>query len=581
MGEVGGVTLVDDYGHHPAEVEATLSAAQSGYGRRVVVAFQPHRYTRTRDLFDDFTRAFNKADVLVVTDVYAAGEAPIAGATSEALAQAVREHGHHSVTYVPDKRKVPDVLEQIAEPHRDALVALTKRDLDPEPLAELDEDVRDDVLEQLDSKEIAAAARELETDDAASLLEDLPEQERQEVLAELPAQDRADIETALAFEEDTAGRLMQRSLVKVPDYWTVGQVIDYCREASDLPDDVYDLFVVDRMGRLRGSVKLGRMLRTKRPVPIVDLVDPEIPAVPADTPQEEVAHLFRDQDLVSCPVIDADRRLLGVIMVDDVVDVIDEEAEEDILKMGGVGVDDVHANTLETTQRRAWWLGLNLLTAIVASLVIGQFEGAIEKIVVLAVLMPIVASMGGNAGTQTVTVAVRALAMGELTAANALRFIGKEFAVGGLNGLIFAALMGAGVCAADKKAPPAVADATPLAEERGDPELLQLAESLHDAVKVAPLEPVSGRRRIPRLERARLPDPRRTRETIGEDLVEDGVAHPRRCHWPRGPLRAHPLTEPTASPPVMNRWLSRYTIAGGSVSMIENAETSGQGIADA
>ena len=264
------------------------------------------------------------------------------------------------------------------------------------------------------------------------------------MLAELPAQDRADIETALAFEEDTAGRLMQRALVKVPDYWTVGQVIDYCREASDLPDDVYDLFVVDRMGRLRGSVKLGRMLRTKRPVPIVDLVDPEIPAVPADTPQEEVAHLFRDQDLVSCPVIDAERRLLGVIMVDDVVDVIDEEAEEDILKMGGVGVDDVHANTLETTQRRAWWLGLNLLTAIVASLVIGQFEGAIEKIVVLAVLMPIVASMGGNAGTQTVTVAVRALAMGELTAANALRFIGKEFAVGGLNGLIFAALMGAG-----------------------------------------------------------------------------------------------------------------------------------------
>ena len=262
-----------------------------------------------------------------------------------------------------------------------------------------------------------------------------------------PEQDRADIETALAFEEDTAGRLMQRALVKVPDYWTVGQVIDYCREASDLPDDVYDLFVVDRMGRLRGSVKLGRMLRTKRPVPIVDLVDPEIPAVPADTPQEEVAHLFRDQDLVSCPVIDAERRLLGVIMVDDVVDVIDEEAEEDILKMGGVGVDDVHANTLETTQRRAWWLGLNLLTAIVASLVIGQFEDAIEKIVALAVLMPIVASMGGNAGTQTVTVAVRALAMGELTAANAFRFVAKEFAVGGLNGIIFAVLMGGAVVA--------------------------------------------------------------------------------------------------------------------------------------
>lgn len=339
------------------------------------------------------------------------------------------------------------VLEQVGEPHRDALIALTKRDLDPEVLAELDENVRDDVLDQLEPREIAAAARGLETDDAATLLEDLPEQERREVLAEIPALERADIEKALAYPEDTAGRLMQRALVKVPDHFTVGEVIDYCREASDLPEDVYDLFVVDRVGRLRGSVRLGRMLRTKRPVPIMELADPEITAVPADMPQEEVAHIFRNQDLVSCPVVDADRKLLGVIMVDDIVDVIDEEAEEDILKMGGVGVDDMHANTLRTTRRRAWWLAVNLITAIVASLVIGQFEGAIEKIVVLAVLMPIVASMGGNAGTQTVTVAVRALAMGELTAANALRFVAKEVAVGSLNGMIFALLMGAGVVA--------------------------------------------------------------------------------------------------------------------------------------
>jgi len=163
--------------------------------------------------------------------------------------------------------------------------------------------------------------------------------------------------------------------------------------------------------------------------------------------QEEVAHLFRDKDLVSCPVVDRDRKLLGVIMVDDIVDVIDDEASEDLLKMGGVGMDDIHANTIRTTQRRAWWLAVNLVTAIIASLVIGQFENAIEKIVALAVLMPIVASMGGNAGTQTVTVAVRALAMGELTAANALRFIAKEFFVGGLNGIIFAIVMGAAVIA--------------------------------------------------------------------------------------------------------------------------------------
>ena len=340
-----------------------------------------------------------------------------------------------------------EVLEQLAEPQRDQIVALLKRDLDPEMLAELDEDVREDVLDQLDSKEIAAAVRELEADDAAILLEDLSEEERREVLAAIPAAERADIESALAYPQNTAGRMMQRSLVKVADDWSVGQVIDHCREASDLPDDVYDIFVVDPRGRLLGSVPLGRMLRTKRPVPIVDLVNPEILALPATVPQEEVAHFFRDHNLTSCPVVDSDRRLLGVIMVDDVVDVIDEEASEDLLRMGGVGVDDMHAGAVRTAQQRAWWLGLNLLTAVIASAVIGQFEDSIEKIVVLAVLMPIVASMGGNAGTQTVTVAVRALAMGELTAANAVRFIAKEAAVGGLNGMIFAILMGAGVIA--------------------------------------------------------------------------------------------------------------------------------------
>ena len=339
------------------------------------------------------------------------------------------------------------VFEQISEQQRDELVALLDRDLDPEMLSELDEDVRDDVLDQLDSKDIAAVAREMEADDAANLIEDLPEDEQAEVLAELPAEDRADIESALAYPEDSAGRMMQRSLVKVSDSWTVGEVIDYCREATDLPDDVYDLFVVDRLGRLRGSVPLGRILRTKRPVPIIDLADPDIPSVPATADQAEVAHLFRDKDLVSCPVVDEERRLLGVIMVDDVVDVIDEEAEEDLMKMGGVGADDMHVDTLETTQRRAWWLAVNLVTAVIASLVIGQFENAIEKIVALAVLMPIVASMGGNAGTQTVTVAVRALAMGELTATNMFRFIAKEVAVGGLNGMLFAVLMGGAVFA--------------------------------------------------------------------------------------------------------------------------------------
>ncbi|SJZ35178.1 magnesium transporter [Enhydrobacter aerosaccus] len=337
------------------------------------------------------------------------------------------------------------VLEQLPDSQREVLVGLLKRELDPEVLTELDAEVRDEVLEQFDSKDIAAAARELETDDAANLLEDLPEEERREVLSELSPADRIEIESTLAYPDESAGRLMQRSLVKVPDNWTIGQVIDHCREADDLPDDVYDLFVVDAAGRLRGSVPLGRMLRTKRPVPILDLVDPDIPSVPVTADQTEVAHLFRDQNLVSCPVVDAEGRLLGVIMVDDVVDVIDEEAEAELLNMGGVGVADMHAGTIRTVRLRGLWLAVNLLTAVIASVVIGQFENAIEKIVALAVLMPIVASMGGNAGTQTVTVAVRALAMGELTAANALRFIAKEVAVGGLNGIIFAALMGTAV----------------------------------------------------------------------------------------------------------------------------------------
>ncbi|WP_421997630.1 magnesium transporter [Reyranella sp.] len=339
------------------------------------------------------------------------------------------------------------ILEQLSEPERDQLVTITKGELDPETLIELDEEVLESVLDQLDSKDIAAAARELETDDAASILEELRDEERQEVLAELPAAERAEIESALAYPEGTAGRLMQRSLVKVPDSWAVGEVIDHCREATDLPDDVYDIFVVDAGGRLRGSVPLGRMLRTKRPVPIVNIVDPDIRSVPATADQAEVAHLFRDHNLVSCPVVDSRGRLEGVIMVDDVVDVIDEEAEEDLLKMGGVGHDDMYASPVRTARLRMVWLTVNLATAVLASLVIGQFEHSIEKLVALAVLMPIVASMGGNAGTQTVTVAVRALATGQLTAANALRFVAKEAAVGGLNGFLFAFVMGAAVVA--------------------------------------------------------------------------------------------------------------------------------------
>ncbi|QQS11798.1 MAG: magnesium transporter [Rhodospirillales bacterium] len=335
------------------------------------------------------------------------------------------------------------VLEQVAPDERSQLVGILKDSFDPETLVELDDEVRDDVLDSLDAKDIAAAAQELDADDAAEIIEDLTEQERREVLAEMPAAERAVIEETLAYPEDSAGRLMQRTLVAVPDTWTVGQVIDHCREATDLPDDVYDLFVTDSERRLRGSVALGRMLRAKRPVPIVEIMDPDIPSIPVTADQEAVAHVFRDQNLVSCPVVDDERRLLGVIMVDDVVDVIDEEAEADIAAMGGVATIDIHEPVARTTRSRFWWLFINLGTAFLASAVIGQFEVELQKIVALAVLMPIVASMGGNAGTQTVTVAVRALATGELTATNALRFVVKEIFVGGANGIMFAVLVGA------------------------------------------------------------------------------------------------------------------------------------------
>ncbi len=351
----------------------------------------------------------------------------------EAIRAAVSDMSPAGVAYL---------LEQVPREERTQLFGILKRDLDPETLVELDDAIRDTVFEELDPSEIVEAARELDTDDAADIIEDLSAAEREEVLAGLPAADRAAIEETLAYPEGTAGRLMQRALVAVPDTWTVGEVIDHCREARDLPDDVYDLFVVDDQRRLVGAISLGRMLRTKRPVPVRDILDPEIPSIPVSAGQAEVAHVFRDQNLVSCPIVDEENRLLGVIMVDDVLDVIDEEAEDDLLRLGGVAQGDVHAPVIRTTRQRFWWLLVNLGTALLASAVIGQFEAELQKIVALAVLMPIVASMGGNAGTQTVTVAVRALAMGELTVANAARFVAKEVAVGGANGLMFAVLVG-------------------------------------------------------------------------------------------------------------------------------------------
>ncbi len=331
----------------------------------------------------------------------------------------------------------------ITPEERKLLVQITRAQLDPAVLSDLEEEVRDEVIELLDTSDLAAAVSELGTDDAVYLLEDLEEAEQRQILDAVPDADRVAVEESLSHPADSAGRLMQRDLIAVPQFWTVGQTIDYMRESDDLPDEFYEIFVVDPAHRPVGTIPLNRAMRTKRPVVVSAIMDGEQKLVPVTMDQEEVAFLFRQYDLMSAAVVDRGGRLVGMITIDDVVDVIDEEAEEDLMRLGGVSeTDDIHLPVLRTTRTRFAWLLVNLATAIIASLVIWNFDATIEKIVALAILMPIVASMGGNAGTQTLTVAVRALATRELTATNALRMVRKEVLVGGVNGVLFAVLVG-------------------------------------------------------------------------------------------------------------------------------------------
>lgn len=338
-----------------------------------------------------------------------------------------------------------DLLERYSGEARRTLVTVLDRNFDPETLAYLDDAVRDEVIELLGEDVLVSAVSALDSDDAVDLIGELDREDQERLLESLPAHERAIVEESLNFSEDSAGRLMQRETVTVPEHWTVGQTIDFLRTHGELPRDFYDIFVLDPERRPLGKLSLSHLLRSKRPVRVADVMLTEFHKIPAVMGQEDVAMLFRRYSLVSAPVVDENDRLLGMITVDDVVDVIDEVAEEDLLRLGGVAGDDLHGGLIDTTKSRFSWLAVNLITAIVASGVIGAFETAIEKIVALAVLMPIVASMGGNAGTQTLTVAVRALAMRELSATNALKFVFKEMTVGSLNGIAFAVIAGA-VC---------------------------------------------------------------------------------------------------------------------------------------
>jgi magnesium transporter len=336
------------------------------------------------------------------------------------------------------------VLEALDPELRPRLIALMGADFDFTALTQVDDTVREEILEELPPETVAEGVRDLDSDDAVTILEDLPKEDQAEILEQLPPIERVALKRSLDYPEDSAGRRMQDEFIAVRPDWTVGQTIDYMRETPDLPDRFWEIYVVDADRRLAGVVALDRLLRTKRPVPIKDLFDEDLRPVRATDDQEEVARLFERYDLVSAPVVDGDGRLVGVITFDDIVDVIEEEAEEDIKALGGVrGEEELSDSVWTIVRSRFPWLLANLMCALVSAWVISHFEDAIAKMVALAVLMPVVASMGGNAGTQTMTVTVRALATRELSSANASRIIRREIFVGLLNGLVFATILGA------------------------------------------------------------------------------------------------------------------------------------------
>ncbi len=334
-----------------------------------------------------------------------------------------------------------NLIEQIDPVYREALVEALGERLDAEILTHLEDKTRAEVVNQLGSKKIANAISNIETDDAVEVLEGLDEVARSNVLEALGGAERTQIEIGLSFPDDSAGRLMQQSFISVPEFWNIGQAIDYLRESDDLPDDFYEIFVVDPAGRPVGTLPLNRFLRGKRPIRVGDIMDKEPRLIPVTMDQEDVAFRFQQYDLASAGVVDHAGRLVGMIMIDDIVDVINEEAEEDLLRLAGVSESGLASSVISAVKNRMSWLLVNLLTAILASIVIYIFQGTIEQVVSAAVLMPIVASMGGNAGTQTLTVAVRAMATHTLTASNASRIITNEFLVGGLNGIVFAVIV--------------------------------------------------------------------------------------------------------------------------------------------
>lgn len=337
---------------------------------------------------------------------------------------------------------IADLLEQINAYDRARLIRLYDREFDGEILSELDEGIREEVIAILSPHVLAEAVRELDSDDVVDLVEDLEEPQQEAILDALDELDRAAVEQALSYPEGSAGRLMQSEVVVAPEHWNVGQAIDHMRSAETLPDQFYHIVLVDPRMHPIGNVTLGKVMASRREVPLAELTEEMFRVIPVTQDEGDVAYAFNQYHLISAPVVNEDGRLVGQITIDDAMIVLDEEHEEDILRLAGVGEGSLADRVIDTVRGRFPWLGVNLVTAILASLVIAQFEGVIAQFVALAVLMPIVASMGGNAGTQSLTVAVRAIATKDLTGSNVWRVIRREVLVGLMNGLAFALIMG-------------------------------------------------------------------------------------------------------------------------------------------
>jgi magnesium transporter len=340
---------------------------------------------------------------------------------------------------------IADLIELAPGDERGDLIEALAGMVDADVYAELNEYVREDVIDEMEPQQVADLAAQLDTDDAVALIEDLEQDEQLAVLRAMEPDDRAAVEEALTYGEETAGRLMQRDLIAVPEHWKVGQVIDYLRSTDELATDFWEVFVVSPNHHPVGTCKLSTILRSPRSVPVSDIMARKQTLIPVDLDQEEVALKFQKYALISAAVVDASGRLVGMITVDDIVHIIQEEAGEDVLLLSGAGEGDINEPLLDTYKARVRWLAANLLTALVASTVISQFEDSIARMAVLAALMPIVAGVGGNAGTQTLAVTVRAIATNQLTGSNHWRAVWREIRVALMNGVTIAVLIGVGV----------------------------------------------------------------------------------------------------------------------------------------